>query len=449
MKIAHLTDDNVLKGMNDMKKNHGNLTGILALVLALSLALGLGSIALAAGGDLTGDEITAIVDTKTDKSLITSPFIEVAKKTQGSVVGVNNYQTVRRSQFGYNYGFPFDQLPGAQDEEQRSGTGSGTVISAYGHVLTNYHVIENATRVTVTVGEKELDAAIVGSDSDLDIAVLLVPGLDLPAVPLGDSDDIQVGEYAIVIGNPLGQQFERSVTVGVVSAVERKMSSTNRDRYGLLTANENRMIQVDSAISSGNSGGGMFNTLGQLQGIPTLKLVDNSGNFFSMSGYSVDNIGMCVPINAAKPLIRSVLESYNSKDVSVQAEATQEPADQPARPRIGVSVGTLSSNYLPVAQGILPQGAYIANVEKNSPAETSGLKIGDIIVEADSQTISNQSQLIAFLQQMKEGDTVKLKVYRVPGLPEALENSELLDQLGKGEYLDFEVQLLILDPSHM
>ncbi len=209
------------------------------------------------------------------------------------------------------------------------------------------------------------------------------------------------------------------------------------------------MIQIDSAISSGNSGGGMFNTLGQLQGIPTLKLVDSSGNIFSMSNYSVDNIGMCVPINAAKPLIRSVLENYNAKDVPAQAEATKQPADQPARPRIGVSVGTLSSNWLPVAQGLLPQGAYVANVEKNSPAESSGLKVGDIIVEADGATISNQSELITRLQQMKEGDIVKLKVYRVAGLPEALENSELLDQLGKGEYLDFEVQLLILDPSNM
>ncbi len=438
-----------MKGMNDMKRNHGSPTVLLALVLTLSLALGLGSIALAAGDTLTKDEIAAIVDTATDKSLITSPFIEVAGKAQKSVVGVNNYQTLRRSQFGYNFGFPFDQFPGGQDQEQRSGTGSGTVISTYGHVLTNYHVIEDATRVTVTVGEKELDATVVGTDSDLDIAILLVPGLDLPAVPLGDSDAIQVGEYAIVIGNPLGQQFERSVTVGVVSAVERKMSSNSRDRYGLRTENENRMIQIDSAISSGNSGGGMFNTLGQLQGIPSLKLVDNNGSLFSASSYSVDNIGMAVPINAAKPLIRSVLENYNAKDVPAKTEGASQSADQPARPRIGVSVGTLSSSWAPVAQGLLPQGAYVANVEKNSPAETSGLKIGDIIVEAGGETITNQSELIAKLQQMKEGDIVKLKVYRVAGLPEALENSELLDQMGKGEYLDFEVQLLMLDPSDM
>ncbi len=431
-----------------MKTSKRKLAGILTLVLALSLAVGLGAGALAQSGTLTKEEVSGIVDTATDKSLITSPFIEVARKAQESVVGVNNYQAVRRSQFGYNFGLPFENIPGGETE-QRAGTGSGTVISPWGHVLTNYHVIEDATRVTVSVGEKEIDAAIVGSDSVLDIAVLLAPGLDLPAVPLGDSDAIQVGEYAIVIGNPLGQQFERSVTVGVVSAVARTMASSGRDRYGLRTEHENQMIQVDAAISSGNSGGGMFNTLGQLQGIPTLKLVDGGSSFFSTSSYSVDNIGMSVPINAAKPLIRSVLESYNAEEVQAQAETKEEPKDQPARPRIGVSVGTLSSNYLPVAQGILPQGAYVANVEKNSPAETAGLKIGDIIVEADGETISQQTQLIAKLQSLKEGDFVLLKVYRVPGLPEALENSELLDQLGKGEYMEFKVQLLVLDPSDM
>ena len=435
-----------------MKRNIGKPAGLLAAVLALSLvitlAVGPSLSAGASGNTLTKEQISAVVDTATDTSQITSPFIQVAKQARDSVVGVNNYQTVRRSQFGYNFGFPFDSLPGGE-QEQRAGTGSGTVISPWGHVLTNYHVIENASRVTVSIGEKELAATIVGSDSELDIAVLLSPDLDLPAVPLGDSDAIQVGEYAIVIGNPLGQQFERSVTVGVVSAVARKMASSNRDRFGLVTKNENLMIQVDAPISSGNSGGGMFNTLGQLQGIPTLKLVDNNGGFFSSSGYSVDNIGMCVPINSAKPLIRSVLENYNPSGAQAQAKPDQTQPVQPSRPRIGVSVGTLSPNWAPVAQGTLPQGAYVANVEKGSPAEAAGLKIGDIIVEADGTAITTQTGLITKLQGMKEGEFVQLKVYRVPGLPEALENSELAQKLGRGEYLDFKVQLLILDPSHM
>ena len=433
--------------MNGKKKR---IAGLLASVLALTLALGLGLGATAAEGTLTDDEITGIVDTQTDKSQITSPIIQVAEKAQQSAVGVNNYQQIRRSQFGYGYGLPFESQPGASGE-QRAGTGSGTVISPFGHVLTNYHVIEDASRVTVTVGEEELEATIVGSDSDLDVAVLLVPGLDLPAVPLGDSDAIQVGEYAIVVGNPLGQQFERSVTVGIVSAVERKMTSSGRDRYGLRTENENQMIQIDAAISSGNSGGGMFNILGQLQGIPTLKLVDGGQGFFSMNPRSVDNIGMCVPVNAAKPLIRSVLESYDAEAVKAQAEANKAAAEAAkglvGRPRLGVSITTLSPSFQPVLEGLLPQGAYVDEVEKDSPAEAAGLKRGDIIVEANGVTVSQQSQLIEQLRDLKEGDEVKLKAYRVEGLPQALENPQALQNLGKGEYMDFTVVLRVLEPA--
>jgi serine protease Do len=316
--------------------------------------------------------------------------------------------------------------------------------------LTNYHVIENADRVTVTEGETELDATVVGSDANLDIAILFVPGLELPAVPLGDSDAIQVGEYAIVIGNPLGQQFERSVTVGFVSAVSRTMEGRNRDRYGLMSKSENKMIQVDAAISSGNSGGGLFNTLGQLQGIPSMKLVDNNQSFFSASSYSIDNIGMCVPINAAKPLIKSVLESFDEAAAIAQAEIRQgESSQNPARPRIGVTVATMAPSYLPVAQGLLPQGAYIVAVEANSPAETAGLQAGDIVVEANGDIVKTQTQLIEKLQTLKEGDFAQLKVYRVEGLPEALEDSNLLDSLEQGEYMDFSVQLLMLDPVGM
>ncbi len=436
--------------MNLRKKWTGIITAI--LVLSLVAGLSLTSLATSGSGTLTGSEVDQLVNTTTDKSLVVSPFIEAAKLAQESVVGVNNYQNTRSSQggYGYSFGFPFGNETRPQEQERRVGTGSGTVITAYGHVLTNFHVIEGASRVTVNVGERELEAQVVEYDSDLDVAVLLVPGLDLPAVQLGDSDQIQVGEYAIVIGNPLGQQFERSVTTGIVSAVSRTMTSSGRDRYGLRTEIENNMIQVDAAISSGNSGGGMFNTLGQLQGIPTLKLVDGRGNFFSSGNFSVDNIGMCVPINLAKPLIRSALEKYNADEAEVEAQKVREgeaKADTP-KPRMGVSIGSIGQ-YVSPSQGILPQGAFIVQVEENSPAQKAGLKAGDIIVEADGDIISNHSQLIEKLQAMNAGDTVNLKVYRVDGLLAALENPELLSGLGKGTYSEYKVELLILDQQDM
>ena len=433
-----------------MESKRKMFLGIVSVSLALVLALGLGISAVAANGTLSTDQVKEIVETTTDQSLITSPVLKVAQKAKESVVGVVNYQVQRSGVFGYDFGSPFGEEPENGERGQRAGTGSGTVISAFGHVLTNYHVIENADRVTVTEGETELDATVVGSDANLDIAILFVPGLELPAVPLGDSDAIQVGEYAIVIGNPLGQQFERSVTVGFVSAVSRTMEGRNRDRYGLMSKSENKMIQVDAAISSGNSGGGLFNTLGQLQGIPSMKLVDNNQSFFSPSSYSIDNIGMCVPINAAKPLIKSVLESFDEAAAIAQAENRQaEGSQNPARPRIGVTVATMAPSYLPVAQGLLPQGAYIVAVEANSPAETAGLQAGDIVVEANGDIVKTQTQLIEKLQTLKEGDFAQLKVYRVEGLPEALEDSNLLDSLEQGEYMDFSVQLLMLDPVGM
>lgn len=436
-----------------MYKGKKFISGAIALILALSL--GIGVLATTSSGTLSASEVDAIINTTTDQTQVSSPFVEVSKKALESVVGVNNYQVTRRSQFGYNFGFPFEQAPQVPEQERRVGTGSGTVISPYGHVLTNYHVIENASRVTVNVGDRELKASIVGSDSVLDVAVLLVPGIDLPALPLGDSDAIQVGEYAIVIGNPLGQQFERSVTVGIVSAVSRTLTSSGRDRYGLRTETANQMIQVDAAISSGNSGGGLFNILGQLQGIPTLKLVDGGRNPFSGgSGYSIDNIGMCVPINVAKPLIRSVLESYNAEEAEAEAarvreeEAGQTSEAGTPKPRMGVRIGTVG-NHLPASQGVVPQGAYIVEVEKSSPAEAAGLKVGDIIVEAGGEVITMLSQLINKIQAMAEGDMIQLKVYRVEGLLDALRDPAQLSSLGKGEYLDIEVQLLILDQTAM
>jgi serine protease Do len=416
-----------------MKGIKKGFAGILVVALVLLLILGPGMNVLATESTLSEAEIQGIVDTKTDQSLITSPIIEVAKKAMESVVGVNN--------FGSGSGF----------EEAKQGTGSGTVISAYGHVLTNYHVIVDSSRVTVTVGDEEFAATVVGTDANLDIAVLLVPGLKLPAVQLGDSDAIQVGEYAIVIGNPLGQELERSVTVGVVSAVQRKMASATRDRYGLRTQNENQMIQVDAAISSGNSGGGLFNILGQLQGIPSMKIVDSSGSFFSSSGSSVDNIGMAVPINSAKPLIRTVLDAYDANEVKAQAKMNQGATAEleTPRPRIGVSIGTLSTSWQPIAQGLLPQGAYISNIETNSPAEKAGLKVGDIIVEVNGGAMTTSSQVIAKLREMKEGDFVTVKVYRAEGLPAALENPEFISEIGKGEYIELSVELLMIDPVGM
>ena len=427
-----------------MRKHSSFYLGVLAVVLAMAMIGGTIFVAGAASNGVPEEEINAIINTTTDASQVTSPFIQVANQVRNSVVGVNNY-TVSSSFYGYGYGFGFG---GRQPEsrEALSATGSGVVISNYGHVLTNYHVVEGASRLTVTtaVDESEHDAVVVGYDANLDIAILQVDSLNLPAVPLGDSDQLQVGEWAIVIGNPLGEEFARTMTVGVVSALDRQISDTSTDRYGRRTVITNTMIQVDAAINSGNSGGGLFNTLGQLQGIPARKY--SSSGLFSAS---IDNIGMCIPINVAKPLIQQVLRDYNG-DSAVKGNNGQQAAQENTmigKPRLGVSVSTLNSG----SGSIIPQGAFVKEVEAGSPAEAGGILPGDIIVDIDGTVISSSSAMIQKLNgQYKEGDTLNVKVYRDEALAKQVGQTTFdTTDLGNGEYLDLTVTLRIIDNVSM
>lgn len=430
-----------------MRKHSRLAFGLLAVLIAVAM-LACTLISAGAANDsktIPQEEIDAIVGGTTDASKVTSPFISVAQQVRNSVVGVNNYTTTS-SYYGYGYGYGFGNRRQAESREALSGTGSGVVISQYGHVLTNYHVVEGATRVTVTIAddESEHEAQVVGYDADLDIAVLHVNGLNLPAVTLGDSDQLQVGEWAVVIGNPLGEDFARTLTVGVVSALDRQVTDTTYDRYGRRTAITNTMIQVDAAINSGNSGGGMFNVLGQLQGIPARK--------YASSGYtstSIDNIGMCIPINVAKPLIRQVLSDYNGDTTTTTAKAeagTSASSPLHGKPRLGVTVSSVTS----AATSKLPLGALVQKVDENSPAADGGLQVGDIIVEVDGEIVSNNTALTNKLAGYKEGDTITVKVFRDEGLASQMSQNTIdLSKIGDGQYIDLIIVLRIVDDQKM
>ena len=408
------------------------------LGLVLIVALIITSIyANAASNTIPEEEIDAIINTTTDASQVTRPFIQVSNQVRNSLVGVNNYTNASNSYY-YYYGFGGRNN---QPREALAATGSGVVVTNYGHVLTNYHVVEDANRVTVTTAmdESEHEAQVVGFDAKLDIAVLYVPGLDLPAVPLGDSDQLQVGEWAIVIGNPLGEDFARTMTVGVVSALDRQVSDSSTDRYGRRTTITNTMIQVDAAINSGNSGGGMFNTLGQLQGIPARKY--SSSGLFSAS---IDNIGMCIPINVAKPLLAQVLRDYAGEPDAPANDTPEQPQDNTmiGKPRLGVTVTTLNSS-----SNVIPLGAFVREVEAGSPAEAGGIKPGDIIVEVDGTIVTSSSDMVSKLNGgYKEGDTIAIKVYRDEALAkQATQNSFDMSEVGNGDYVDLSVTLRIID----
>ena len=304
-----------------MKTNRKNVLGIISLAVACVM-LGCGAtMALTSAGTAQAENTV----------VVTSPFTEAIAEVKDSVVGVNNYQTVRYSNnygnwggwgdfFGFgrgfggygDYGNGGNQQPSTQ--EVLAGTGSGVVI-ADDYVLTNNHVVDGASSLKIAVlaedgSTKEIDGVLVTSDANLDIAIVYAPELDIKPVVLGDSDNLTVGDWAICIGNPLGNNFYGTVTTGIVSALNRAVSSSSYDRYGRKETTTNTMIQTDAAINNGNSGGGMFNVNGELMGIPTLKY---TGSRYSSTA-TVESIGMCIPVNAAKAVIEKALAA----DVSAQ-----------------------------------------------------------------------------------------------------------------------------------
>jgi serine protease Do len=367
-------------------------------------------------------------------------------------VGVNNYTTVTNNygsygsfgDFGFPFNFPFGYGYGYGDdygsergrdeepEDRLSGSGSGVVV-AQNYVLTNYHVVEDASRLEVVSGENTYPAVVAGSDESLDLAVLRIEGeFPIQPVVLGDSDVLNIGDWAICIGNPLS--FTGTTTVGIISALNREITNSTTDLYGRRIESVNLMIQTDAAINAGNSGGGMFNVAGELIGVPSMKY---TGSY--MSATSVEGIGMAIPINVAKPLLEDVLSGKtNDAQANQQNNTSLTTAD---KPRIGVTVANLNTNLSAVANGVLPNGAYITEVEAGSPAEKAGLVPGDIVVEIDGTIIKNTNAMISLLQNKQAGDTANMKVYRVEGLNEM----ETFDEIPEGEYIDIVVELAILD----
>ena len=425
-----------------MKNIKKNLFGYVAVFMALTMIVTTG---LAFVHQNTTAEAEAVTLTE-NATIVTSPFTATVQKVHGSVVGVNNY-TVQMTSNNYNYGYgfgfgfpfgfssPYGGSPygnpyndeEAESKEVLQGSGSGVVV-AKGYVLTNYHVIEDASRLEVAVNENTYPAQLMGTDEAKDLAVLYVEGLEIEPVVLGDSDVLQIGDWAICIGNPLG--FTGTTTVGVISALNREVSGNATDAYGKRTTNV--MIQTDAAINSGNSGGGMFNVAGELIGIPSLKYSSSS-----YSGASIEGIGMAIPVNVAKPLIQDVLDGKGN----VQSAPATQSITSGGKPRIGVTVSNLNTSHYFVTQGLLPTGAYIAEVEEGAPADVAGIEAGDIVVEIDGNIITNTTQMTSYLQSKQAGDVVKMKVYRVEGGLQNVQGSDLPD----GEYLDFEVTLALLD----
>ncbi len=259
-------------------------------------------------------------------------------------------------------------------------SGSGFVLTKDGYILTNHHVIENSNAITVSFYDgTSKDAQLIGYDASNDIAVLKVEAEDLTPVVLGDSDNLNVGDSVVAIGNPLGE-LTFSLTAGAVSALDREITTSTG-----ITMN---LMQTDCAINSGNSGGALFNLYGEVIGITNAKYSGDGSN----GEASIDNIGFAIPVNRILKIVESIIEN-----------------GYVAKPYIGVSVTDVSEETQSYG---LPMGAAIKTVAQDSPAEKAGLQINDIITKVGDTDITGSSDLVKLISESAAGEVLTLTVYR-------------------------------------
>jgi len=305
-----------------------------------------------------------------DKSLPAVVFVDVKKKVSASSSGESDPQSELFRRF-------FDDMPQKRDQRVPS-SGSGFIVDAAGHILTNNHVVSNATDITVTLNDRRtFKAKVVGTDPETDVAVIKIEGDDLPVMPLGDSDKIRVGDWAVAMGNPLGM-LRGSVTVGIISA--RGRSSLNI--FGGTPMFQD-FIQTDASINFGNSGGPLCNIRGEAIGINTA--INPSGQ----------GIGFAIPINLAKH-VADQLVAHGSV----------------SRAWLGVTLAEMTPE---LAEGFglrNADGVIIQSVLKNEPADRAGLRRNDVIVEFDGQPVADMQKFRLKVADTEVGRTVPIVVLR-------------------------------------
>ena len=265
-----------------------------------------------------------------------------------------------------------------QQPIQQEGAGSGVIFDQRGYLITNNHVVENARNIQVSLpdGRTFTSVKVVGRDPATDLAVLKIEGPNLPSVPLGNSDDLRVGDWVIAIGNALGLQGGPTVTAGVVGATGRSIREQNGARL-------DELIQTDAAINPGNSGGPLINLSGQVIGINTA--IDTRGQ----------GIGFAISINSAKPILDDLIQR-----------------GRVVRPFLGVNV----SDITPIVRNRLSltttEGAIIAGVQNRGPAEQAGMRVNDVVTGFNGKPVKDLKALLQAIRQSKPGDRVEVTILR-------------------------------------
>lgn len=326
-------------------------------------------------------------------------FTAAAENTVHTVVHVKNvsYKTISNPMLEYFYGYK-----GGQSQEQ-VGTGSGVIISADGYIVTNNHVIKDASEIEITLNNKKsYKAKLIGTDSKMDIALLKIDADEkLPYTTFGNSDSVKVGEWVLAVGNPYN--LTSTVTAGIVSAKARNLGTNGIQSF----------IQTDAAVNPGNSGGALVNTRGDLIGINTM-ISSTTGSYV---GYS-----FAVPSNIARKIIEDIMEYGNVQRGILGVE--------------GGELNAMASKELGVTQ---TEGFYINKVTKNSGAEKSGLKKGDIIIKLDNQNVSTFADLSGYINTKRPNDKVQVMITRngeTKTVPVVLSKNEFFTKEFKGIELE-------------
>ena len=294
--------------------------------------------------------------------------LSLADLYEENVVSTVGITISGRTNSRYGYGYTYQA------------SGSGFIITEDGYILTNYHVIENSDTVTVaTYDEQTYDAEIIGYDETNDIAVLKIDAENLRPVTLGNSDKLRVGDSVFAIGNPLGE-LTFSLTHGVVSALSRNVRTE--------AGNSMNLIQTDCAINSGNSGGALFNSRGEVIGITNAKY-SSSG----MSEAEIDNVGFAIPVNSVTRIVTSIIEN-----------------GYVLKPYIGVTVSPISDETAGITG--IKAGAVVLDVTEGGPADQAGIRVNDVIVKVDRTEIKDSNDLVQVISKSEPGDVMTFNIYR-------------------------------------
>ena len=364
------------------KKDHSKLAkSAVALVLAAAMGFvgGFAGAQFGNGGhkvviqqversdsSAASDSVDAAADGTTVSSGMTTA--QVAKMVSPSVVVITTEQVVY-SQWSW-YG----------QSQVESGAGSGVIISSDGYILTCAHVVSGASNITVSIGDKDYPATLVGEDTTSDIAVVKVDATGLTPATVGNSDNLKVGESVMAVGNPLGE-LGGTVTSGIVSALNRSVSI-----QGSSSVNTMSLIQMDASVSPGNSGGGLFNMNGELVGVVNAKSSDSDA----------EGLGFAIPINDAMKVAQDLLENGYVT----------------GRPYMGITYLAVTDAQTAQQLGVNAYGIYVADVVKGGPADKAGLKVGDRIVSIDGTEVAQKTDLGTIIQQHSAGDTLSITVAR-------------------------------------